>query len=282
MNRHIIIITTDKRQEALGELLSGERKRCSWEEYERDEICEKIYVLPTPTNKLDGNKEFCEKLKEELTNCKGPLMVFGGVFTKAWKDFLEKNGIVYWDFMQQGDVVEGNGWITAEGTLAEVLKYSPYSIAGQRVLITGYGCCGEKLATVFHALGAKVVIAARRESVRREAVLDGYSAVSFEELPAVVGHMDTVINTVPAMVMDETVLKAMDKDCLIIDIASKPGGTDFAVAKALGIEAHLALGLPGIYSTRSSAELFKDVLMRYAPLENDNREVNTWIFQIIM
>ena len=106
MDRHIIILTTDKRQEALGNLFSGKRVRCSWEEYKREEICEKIYVLPTPVTKLDKNLDLKEKFKQELINCKGPMLVFAGALNEEWRTFLEKNGIAYWDFMKLPEVVE--------------------------------------------------------------------------------------------------------------------------------------------------------------------------------
>ena len=282
MDRHIIILTTDKRQESLGNLLPGQKIRCSWESYKREEICEKIYILPTPITKLDENPILKEKLKEELITCKGPLIVFAGAINEAWKQFLEQNGIVYWDFMQLPEVVEQNAWITAEATLAEVLNHGQYSVAGQRILVTGYGCCGEKIAKVFAAMGAVVTVAARRQDSRKQVVSDGYHAVSFEEMEKAVQTAHTIINTVPAMVITEKVIQNMRKDALIVDIASKPGGTDFESAQRWGIQARLALGLPGKYTTTSSALALEAAISKYAPLEKDIREDRQWIFQIIM
>ncbi len=272
MDRHIIIFTTDKRQEALGNLLPGQKIKCSWDAYKRDEICEKIYILPTPVSKLDTNLEMKRKLKEELITCKGPAIVFAGAISAEWVDFLEKNGIVYWDFMKLPEVVEQNAWITAEATLAEVLIGGKYSVRNQKVLVTGYGCCGKKIAKVFSSLGAFVTVAARRQDVREEIVLDGYKAVGFDEMEKIVSDTDTVINTVPALVMTESVIRNMKKDAWIVDIASKPGGTDFEAAKKYGIQSKLALGLPGIYTTSSSALALKKAISKYAPLEKDISE----------
>lgn len=282
MDRHIIILTTDKRQEALGNLLLGQKIKCSWESYKRDEICEKIYVLPTPVTKIDSQLLLKEKLKQELTNCKGPVVVFGGAINDEWKQFLEKNGIVYWDFMKLPEVVEENGWITAEATLAEALSYGGYSIRNQKILVTGFGCCGEKIAQTCSALGAQVTVAARREEVRKQIAMDGYEAVTLEELPDAVENVNTVINTIPALVLTEEVIQNMKQDALILDIASKPGGTDFKAAEKYGIFARLALGLPGIYTTTSSARILKDAISKYALLEKDVREERQWIFQIII
>ena len=287
MDRQIIVIVTDKRQEKLVDLLSKDAKSYVWEEkIEENNICEKIYVLPTPTSKIDNNKAIKEKLKEELINMRqnpwSRVKVFGGAFGTEWKLFFEEYQIPYWDFMSLPEVVEGNGLITAEATVAEVLTQSEYSISGQKILVTGYGCCGEKIAKLFSKLGAQVMVAARRKEVRQRIREDGFLAIDFSEMECFLCEMDTVINTVPAMVITESCIKKMSQNACIVDIASAPGGTDFDAAKKYGITAKLALGLPGIYTTRSSATLLKNAILKYAPLQNEIREDKSWIFQIII
>ncbi len=287
MDRHTIVLTADKRQEKLAALLDGERVSYAWEEETQEkEACEKVYVLPIPVSKLDNNQIVKEKLKQELTMMASEpnvrVKVFGGVFHQEWKTFLEKHHIPYWDFMQLPEVVEGNAWITAEATLAECLKHGAYSICNQNVLVTGYGCCGKKIAELFSLLGANVVVAARRSEVREEILRDGYKAVSFHELSKVLTDVVTVINTVPALVVTEECIRRLPSDAIIIDIASKPGGTDFEAAGKYGIVAKLALGLPGIYTTSSSAMLLKQAISKYAPLPENVREDKLWIFQVII
>ena len=287
MDRHTIVLTADKRQEKLVALLDGEKVSYAWEENSREkEACEKIYVLPIPVTKLDRNQTIKEKLKQELIKMSQKetivVKVFGGVFNEEWKRFLETYKIPYWDFMKLPEVVEGNAWITAEATIAEVLLQSDTSIYGQKVLVTGYGCCGEKIAKLFARLGARVIVAARRVTVRELAEKDGFEAVSFEELEKVLVDVSTVINTVPAMVLTEDCIRRMPRESLIIDIASKPGGTDFEAAKHYGVKAKLALGLPGIYTTSSSALLLKNAISQYAPLLENVRGDKLWIFQIII
>jgi len=91
-----------------------------------------------------------------------------------------------------------------------------------------------------------------------------------------------VINTVPALVLTEDAIRRMPQNSLIIDIASKPGGTDFEAAKRYGVTAKLALGLPGIYTTTSSAMLLKNAISKYAPLQENISEDKSWIFQIVI
>ena len=284
MVRQMIIITADERQEKLASLLYGKKRRCSWENYQvKKQSCETVYVLPIPATKLDKDTALKEKLKEELTNAnKETSYVFGGVLDQEWIRFLEENQISYFDFMKLPEVVEGNADITAEATVAEVLRFGARSIAGQKVLVTGYGCCGLRIAKIFAKLGADVTVAARRESVRALVVADGFKTCDFMEIKNVIGEMQTVINTVPALVITDELIRRMSAESLIVDIASKPGGTDFEAASRHGITAKLSLGLPGIYTTTSSAELLKDAIYKYAPLSDDVREEQLWIFQIII
>ena len=287
MDRHIIVLIADKRQEKLAALLEGEKVSYTWEENsEGKESCEKIYVLPIPVTKLDNNPSIKRKLKQELINIskrrKDIPKVFGGVFNQEWKEFLEENQIPYWDFMKLPEVVEGNGWITAEATIAEVLQLGEYSISGQKVLVTGYGCCGEKIAKLFARLGANVIVAARRAEVREAVVKDGFQSIDFVDLEKNLFDVSTVINTVPSLVLTEDCIRRMPRGSLIIDIASKPGGTDFEAAKRYDVTAKLALGLPGIYTTLSSAMLLKNAISQYAPLQENVREDQLWIFQIII
>ena len=69
-----------------------------------------------------------------------------------------------------------------------------------------------------------------------------------------IGKFEFIFNTVPSMVLNQDVIKNISKNAVIIDIASKPGGTDFEYCKAEGIDANLYLALPGKYSPASSAD----------------------------
>lgn len=308
MVRHTIIVTADERQRKLVGLMEGQLKNGAEETWgsglseelsSMKEICEKVYVLPTPISKLDNNQEIKRKLKQKLINgsCDSlvSVKVFAGVVNEEWECFFEDHGICYWDLMKLPEVVDGNAYITAEATLAEVLNKSAYSICGQKILVTGYGCCGKKIADLFARLGAKVIVVARRAEVCDEAKRDGHEAMTFEECYRVVAEgkecvrrgihlydVRTVINTVPALVVKEELIRTLPPDACIIDIASKPGGTDFKAAQNYGITAKLSLGLPGIYTTTSSALLLKKAILKYAPLPKNVSEDKLWIFQIII
>ena len=69
-------------------------------------------------------------------------------------------------------------------------------------------------------------------------------AVPLAGLAGAASGFDAVVNTIPAPVLTRPVLAALRPQSLIVDLASAPGGTDFAAAAALGHTAVLASGLP--------------------------------------
>jgi dipicolinate synthase subunit A len=182
--------------------------------------------------------------------------------------------------MADPSVVHQNACITAEATLAEILKYSDYSIRGQKILVCGYGKCGREIANLLAAMGAKVTVLARSVQARRLARSEGHEATDFSYGPEEVYGARTIVNTVPAMVLREPMIREMHDDAVIIDIASRPGGTDLMAADRCGIKVVAALGLPGIYTTKSSAKVLADAIRDHCKPKQERKGEKSWIFQI--
>ncbi len=81
------------------------------------------------------------------------------------------------------------------------------------------------------------------------------------------GFPGIVINTVPAPMLTAARVAGMKPDALILDLASAPGGTDFEAARAFGIRALTAPGLPGKWSPQTAAEAVRDAV--YNILEDE-------------
>ena len=124
------------------------------------------------------------------------------------------------------------------------------------------------LARLLSALGAKVTVSARRESDKAFIRAFGYGCLDTEELREVRGF-DMVFNTVPFLLFDEALLKRTDRDTLLIDLASLPGGVDFEAASALRIDAQRALSLPGKCAPKTAGEIIKTTVFRI--IEEVNR-----------
>ena len=104
------------------------------------------------------------------------------------------------------------------------------------------------------ALGAQVTAAARRPAQRALAESFGLRSVPIDRLGQIAPAFDTVVNTVPAPVLSEAVLARLRPQSFIVDLASRPGGTDFDAARRLGHRAIHALSLPAACAPETAGE----------------------------
>ena len=74
-------------------------------------------------------------------------------------------------------------------------------------------------------------------------------------------EMDAVVNTVPSTVLTHDVLRAMRRDCPVIEIASPPYGTDLDAAQALGIHVQIAPSLPGKVAPKTAGVILADTVL---------------------
>ena len=280
MKGQTILLISDMRQVYLAEILTKKgmcvrcldvrKKDCVKEQIEKLKIMlpeADMLIFPVPVSKISDQ----EALEDFLgIDGIGNLTVFGGCFTGRQKAFLTEKGIHYYDFMEDEQVTEENAAATAEGTIAELVSNSPYNIEGAKIIVTGYGKCGKAIASRLRDLGARVTVLARRREARKQAKKDGLYAVDFAFAPEEAMGAAMLVNTVPAPVVTELLIKELPRDAYILDIASKPGGTDFACAKEYGIRADLALGLPGRYAPKESAYILERCIERVGPKKQED------------
>ena len=125
----------------------------------------------------------------------------------------------------------------------------------------GYGRVGRAVARRLQVLGAVVTVAARSPEQRAGARCAGCRAADLTQLPNLLPGFDAVVNTIPAPVLDREKLACLPEGALVIDLASMPGGTDFAAARALGIRAEHALSLPARCAPQTAGELVADTVL---------------------
>ena len=85
--------------------------------------------------------------------------------------------------------------------------------------------------------------------------------LALEQLGEKAGEYEYVYNTVPAPLIDKAVLQRLNRDVLVIDIASGNGGVDYKAAEELSVHARHCLGLPGKYACRISARCLTDYVL---------------------
>jgi dipicolinate synthase subunit A len=159
------------------------------------------------------------------------------------------------ELLERDDVAIYNSIPTTEGALMMAIQHTDFTIHGSVCLVLGMGRCGLSLARTLHAIGAKVRVGVRQSAHKARATEMGMEAFDLAELGEHIREADIVFNTIPALVLTAQVLSHARHDVVIIDLASKPGGVDYAFAEKRGIKAILAPSLPGIVAPKTAGRI---------------------------
>lgn len=190
---------------------------------------------------------------------KGKIVFLG----KADHEILEnarKAEIKVFDYFDREELAVKNAAATAEGAVQILMEELPVTLSGMRCLILGFGRIGKLLALKLHALGAQVTVSARKFSDFAWIDAYGYKWVNHRDLSTVLNNFDAVVNTVPAIVLDEKKIGLLNAGTLCLDLASKPGGIDFEAAARMGVKAIWALSLPGRVAPVTSGAVIRDTI----------------------
>jgi dipicolinate synthase subunit A len=226
-------------------------------------------VLPIPVT-TDGstlNAPFSRvriTLEEVLGCVRHSQYVVGGAVTDAVRELAAQQGVTVHDYFRREELAVLNSVPTAEGAVQLAMEELPITISGARCLITGYGRVGKALARLLAAMGARVTVAARSCADRAWAGTQGCDTMELRQLADTsmgAGAFDVIFNTVPAQLFDRTLLKTLDANTLLIDLASRPGGVDFTAAAELRIKTIWALSLPGRVAPKSAGAIIKNAIL---------------------
>lgn len=256
----------DKRQKFLGNMLA--------------EYGFKILDVPGPEEQLAGIQnslplEQCEDIsgteilllpvaapKETLAGIipfiHSGTYIIGGVLPDYLIDICNSEHAMFLDYMKIPEIAIQNAVATAEGAICEAIKASSINIQSSQCLVTGYGRCGTVIADKLSCLKAAVSVLTIKSEDIAKAAANGYNIASGD-----FSRYDFIFNTAPAPVITPGRINTMKGSCIIIDIASKPGGTDFEYCKSRGITAKHCLGLPATYSPKTSAKIIFDEIIKY-------------------
>lgn len=223
-------------------------------------------ILAIPGCSDDGHVEglFSNKkiiLTEQfISQTKPNSVIYSGIGTDYLERISKKTKRQLVKVMDRDDIAIYNSIPTAEGVIMHTIQNTDFTINGANVAILGLGRCGQSLVRTFMALGANVKVCARRSEHIARAIEMGAEAFYINQIEKEMTDVDICINTIPAKVLTSNVLAKMPLHTYIIDIASKPGGTDFRYAEKRGIKAFLAPGLPGIVAPKTAGQIIAKVI----------------------
>lgn len=234
-----------------------------------------FWVLPIPFS-VDGKTvrmPDCRNtllLEEMVQAVQRGNYVFGGLFSVDFQTRLEAKEAICIDFMKDASVALKNAVATAEGAIAEAIIAGKGNLHRSRCLVMGYGRCAQVLAEKLKGLSARVCVSCRNAEALSLAEAMGYDVFRLSQDAVQFARYQYIFNTIPAPVLTERNLCECSRDTVIIDIASKPGGTDFLYCAKSGITAKLCGSLPGIYAPKASGEILAEAV--YKVFETKNSE----------
>lgn len=189
------------------------------------------------------------ELRHLLKKLHHDIRIFGGFLDRS-----ELQGYQCDDLLANEDYLAHNAAITAHCAIQAALDQLPVTMQNCAVLILGWGRIGKCLAPLLKAMGAEVVIAARKSSSRAMIRALGYEAEALPLTGYILPRFRVVFNTVPAPVLSAAELAHCRPDCLKIELASSPGmeGADITDAR----------GLPGKLAPEQSGKLIARTVLR--------------------
>lgn len=189
--------------------------------------------------------------------------VFTGIGHEYLRKVCEEAAVPLVEYRERDEFAIWNSIPSAEGAIQMAMESTPFTIFGSRSLVLGFGRTGRSLALLLRGLFSEVTVTARKELDIARIWANGYRYVEWPRLASAVAEADVIFNTVPAQVLTREVLGAAPKHCVIIDVATAPGGTDFAAAQELGLTARLAPGLPGIVAPVTAGKIIAELILRH-------------------
>ena len=267
--RNIVIVGGDKRQKYLKEYLEAQGfDVSSYGLFDWDDDTDKLksvllkdslVVLPLPATRNDQTIVMPFSRREmsidRLISFLGhENIVFGGIIKGELLSRLRETEIPFVDYYDDS-FIEKNAVLTAFGALKILLEHIDFALPLGKYAITGYGRVSKETVSVLKALSCDVTVFARSHSQREDAKIKGCKAFDIGEIAALVKDFDVIINTVPSQIISEDILKNINKNTKIIELASAPYGLDFELARKHSVDVIKAFSLPGKYTPKTAGEI---------------------------
>ncbi|MBP0979395.1 MAG: dipicolinate synthase subunit DpsA [Oscillospiraceae bacterium] len=223
-----------------------------------------VIIFPLPISKdgqnLNINLEKNISLEKIIDKIDSNKIVLGGGASEKIKNIFNKKNINFIDYLDREELAVLNAVPTAEGAVEIAMRKLPITIYNSRCLVTGFGRVSKALVNILLALKSKVTVVARKHEDLAWASILGCKTFYFKDFEISVRDQDIIFNTVPSKIINKNILDNIKQDCLIIDLASKPGGVDLKSAQELDIKIETALALPGKVAPKTAGKIIKQTI----------------------
>lgn len=228
-----------------------------------------ILICPVPFSKDNENIFISEYEQIPFENFLNKLKNFdikllaGGVIPKNFEKMCKNFNIKTFDFFNENSIAIFNAVPTAEGAIQSAMEESHKTIFGSKSLVLGYGRCGKILANSLSGLNSDVTVTYRKDEDNAYINCYGMSSLNISKLKENIQNFDFIFNTIPDCILNAEILKKVNKESVIIDLAQAPGGVDYNFARKLNLKAIYCPALPGRVAPYSAGEILKVAILKY-------------------
>ena len=129
----------------------------------------------------------------------------------------------------------------------------PDTLWESRCLVLGFGRVGKQLSLRLQRLGARVTVAVRKDADRALLEALGLAHDTVAKYRSPLGQYRVIFNTVPAPVFTPAQYDAIGPACVLIDLASAPGGIDASQCLRRSLQFTHARGLQQLFNAADTA-----------------------------
>lgn len=187
-------------------------------------------------------------------------LVFAGAVPQWMHHMANEDGLTLIDYMKREELAVRNAVPTCEGAIQIAMEQTVDTIHGTSCLVIGHGRIGKLLAHRLRALGAQVTISARSAADFAQIFASGFAALDTRSLGTQLAKFRLIFNTVPAPVLDRQAVAALKPPCLLMDLASLPGGIAPDAVAPQGCRIVHELSLPGRVAPMAAARAMYDTV----------------------
>lgn len=197
--------------------------------------------------------------------------IITGNITNEIKEYIKtENNNEIIDILKFEELTILNSIPTAEGAIQIAMEKSLITLHNSKCLVLGFGRIGKILAKMLLGIGAQVYCEARKEQDIAWIKSYGYNAIQLNDLDNNLGDFDFIFNTIPYLILDKSRLSLIKSECLLIDLASKPGGIDFEEAEKLKLQTDWALALPGKVAPKTAAGYIYEIIKNIVKIRKED------------
>ena len=205
--------------------------------------------MPLSDNKIKIN-EFMNLMKDKT-------LIAGTISSNIYEKYKDVEII---DIMKNEKLAILNTIATAEGAIKEIIENMQVNVHGSKIMIFGFGRVGKTLAKKLDGLSAKITVVSKEEEELAWAEVYGYTNMQLNKIEDVIKDYDVIVNTIPHIILQGDILQKINKDTLLLDLASGEGGINKEEAQENKINLIKALGIPGKISPITTAKILKETI----------------------